>query len=107
MRCPTANDYDTYMESFNQYGPAEYGYAYGPVAEIFTDWEDVLDASGQPIPFSKEKLVEFQGKYHGLTDAIVMSVMIKMGEVRGKNYLSLVEAKRSLPQKKKTKGFKK
>lgn len=102
MKCPTASDYDKYMASFNQYGPTEYEYAYGPVAGAFIGWEDVLGPDGEPLEFSKEKLVEFQKKYHGLTDAIVMSVIVKMGEVRGKNYLSLATTKRA----KKTKGFK-
>ena len=55
-------------------------------ASVISGWEEVYDAeTGQPIPYTPEKLVEMQLDYTGLNVAICNAINKAMGDLREKN----------------------
>lgn len=86
VNCPTPEDFDKYMQSMENIREDQYYKLYEPVAEIFVDWEGVIDANDEPVPFSKEKLIELQKKYHGFTEGLLYAVTQGLADLRGKNF---------------------
>lgn len=97
---PTSKDYSIFVAKANSFEKDSYKEAYEHIAKWFTGWEDVKDADDNDIPFSVEKLVEFQEEFLGLTESIMFSLDEAINGVRGKLYIQSAGAMRKKKRKK-------
>ena len=99
-KAPTSKDYIQFVVKANAFEKTNYVDAYRFIAEWFTGWEDVADEKGEEIPFSVDKLVEFQENFLGLTESIMFSLDEAIDGLRGKLYSQSAVAMRKSKKKK-------
>lgn len=92
MKTLTPRDHEKIKKELKTYDRDRLTEAHEYIASLITGWKDVADRDGNPIEFSKDKLVEFQGQFHGLGEAIVAGIDEAVGKLLTSNFTDSVTA---------------